>query len=269
MGPRARLLDGAAIEGTGFRLPVANPGPQVGREIADAAGELGIDCRRPEIKISPTAWVTIRRRWRVNGRAMQHLICRDVVQHEADRFGSIQPGWHRNQFTLRQADELRVGPVDRHRGNDKAWFDSGGTGAEPFHHTNQIPPRRKGQPGRLGMDALACHNIGQRDTRGQCPHSHFAILRLRAPFLNHPKCIGPAVVSDDDPRVSRRGLPPLPSARTRAAPQRPIGRSRAHLCWRVHRKAGSGGGRNPLKGAAFCRALVRSPGQRPPDRARG
>ena len=39
---------------------------------------------------------------------MQHLVRRDVVQHEADSLGGVQPGWHRNQFTLRQADELRV-----------------------------------------------------------------------------------------------------------------------------------------------------------------
>ena len=63
---------------------------------------------------------------------MQHLVRRDVVQHEADSLGGVQPGWHRNQFTLRQADELRVRTVDRQRGNSLAWFDSRGAGAEPI-----------------------------------------------------------------------------------------------------------------------------------------
>ena len=48
---------------------------------------------------------------------MQHLVRRDVVQHETDSLGGVQSGWHRNQFTLRQADELRVSTVDRQRGN--------------------------------------------------------------------------------------------------------------------------------------------------------
>src|SRR5262249_7646472 len=60
---------------------------------------------------------------------MQHLVRRDVVQHEADRLGGVQPGWHRNQFPLRQADELRVRAGDRQRGNYLAWFDSRDTAA--------------------------------------------------------------------------------------------------------------------------------------------
>jgi hypothetical protein len=36
------------------------------------------------------------------------VVRRDVVHHEADSFGGVQPSWHRNQFTLRQADELCV-----------------------------------------------------------------------------------------------------------------------------------------------------------------
>jgi hypothetical protein len=67
--------------------------------------------------------------------AMRHLVRRDVVQHEADSLGGVQPGWHRNQFTLRQADELRVRTADRQRGNYLAWFDSRGTGAEPIPMT--------------------------------------------------------------------------------------------------------------------------------------
>ena len=151
---------------------------------------------------------------------MQHLVRRDVVQHEADSLGGVQPGWHRNQLTLRQADELRVRAVDRHRGNYLAWFDSRDTGAEPIHHANQIPPRREGHRGRLGMNALARHDVGQGDACGQHSHPHFTILRLGALFFNHPKCIGPAVMSDDDARVShgvtRQGK--LTPKRQRSAP---------------------------------------------------
>src|SRR5947209_14566509 len=76
--------------------------------------------------------------------AMQHLVRRDVVQHEADSLGGVQPGWHRHQFTWWQADELRVRAADRQRGNYLARFDSRDTLAEPIHHANQIPPRREG-----------------------------------------------------------------------------------------------------------------------------
>jgi len=87
--------------------------------------------------------------------------------------GGVQPGWHRNQFTLRQTDELCVRAADRQRGNDLPWFDAGDTGAESIHRANQIPPRREGQPGRLGMNALARHDVGQGDAGGQHSHPHF------------------------------------------------------------------------------------------------
>jgi hypothetical protein len=46
---------------------------------------------------------------------------------------------------------------------------------------------------------------------------HFTILWLEALFFNHPKCIGPAVVCDDDAMVSYGAVPPLAGARTSAA----------------------------------------------------
>ena len=98
-----------------------------------------------------------------------------------------------------------------------AWFDSGDTGAEPIHYANQIPPRREGHWRRFGMNALARHYVGQGDACGQHSHPHFTILRLGALFFNHPKFIGPAVVSNDDARVSHRPLPRLPGARACAA----------------------------------------------------
>jgi hypothetical protein len=73
---------------------------------------------------------------------------------------------------------------------------------EPIHNANQIPTRREGHQRRLGMNALARHYVGQRDTCGQYSHPNFTILWLGALFFNHPKWIGPAVVSDDDARVS-------------------------------------------------------------------
>src|SRR5262245_57871625 len=82
-------------------------------------------------------------------RTMQHLVRRDVIQHQADRLGGVQPGRHRNELTFQQADELRVRAVDRHRGNDLSRYDSRRAVAEPIHHANEIPPRRVGYRGRL------------------------------------------------------------------------------------------------------------------------
>src|SRR5215813_8571679 len=139
---------------------------------------------------------------------MQHLVRSDVIQNQADSLCGVQPGWHRNQLTLRQADELRVGAADRHRGNDLTWFDSGYILAEPVHYPNQVPPRREGHPGRFGMNALACHDVGQGDASSQHSHPHFALLRLWALLFKHLKCIGPAVVGNDDSRVSHEALAP-------------------------------------------------------------
>ena len=52
------------------------------------------------------------------------------------------------------------------------------------------------------MNALARHDVGQGDACGQHPDTHLVILRLGALFFNHPKGVGPTVVSDDDARVS-------------------------------------------------------------------
>src|SRR5262245_25409369 len=133
---------------------------------------------------------------------MQHLIRRDVVQNDADGLGSVQTGWRWNQFALRQADELRVRAVYGHRGNDLARFESGDTVAEPLYLANQVPPRRIGHRGRFGVNALARHYVGQGDACGQHSHTHFTILGLGALFFDHAKGVGPAVVSDDDARVS-------------------------------------------------------------------
>ena len=83
-------------------------------------------------------------------RAMQHLIRRDVVQHQTDRLGGVQPGGDRNQIALRQADELRVCTVDRQRGDDLVWLDSRDTVAEPIHHAHRSHPGVNGSRGVSG-----------------------------------------------------------------------------------------------------------------------
>ena len=56
------------------------------------------------------------------------------------------------------------------------------------------------------MNALARHYVGQGDTSNPHFHPNFTILWLGALLFNHPKGIGPAVVSDDDARVSHEPL---------------------------------------------------------------
>src|SRR5690242_17029705 len=75
------------------------------------------------------------------------------------------------------------------------------TVAEPIYLANQVPPRRVGHRGRFGMDALARHYVGQGNTRGEHSDPHFTMLGLGAFLFDHPKCVGPTVVSDDDARV--------------------------------------------------------------------
>ena len=84
-------------------------------------------CNSAEPTPPAAPWISTLARSDLSG-TMQHLVRRDVVQDEADSLGGVQPRWHRNQFTLRQADELRVRTADRQRGNYLAWFDSGDTG---------------------------------------------------------------------------------------------------------------------------------------------
>ena len=51
------------------------------------------------------------------------------------------------------------------------------------------------------MNALAHHQVGQGDSRGQDSHAHFATLWVGTLLFDHMKRIGPAVVRDDDARV--------------------------------------------------------------------
>src|SRR5512140_1265527 len=65
------------------------------------------------------------------------------------------------------------------------------------------------------MDAFACHHVRQRDTGGENPYPNFAALRLRNFLFDHSKCIGTAVVIDDDAPVLHGTLLSLPGARGR------------------------------------------------------
>lgn len=135
------------------------------------------------------------------GGAMHHLVRRDVVQYEADGFGGVQAGGHRDHFTLRQADELCVRTFDGHSGDNLSWFESRDAGAELVHHADQVPSGREGHWGCFGVHALPRHNVRQGDTRSEHLNPHLTTLRLRALFLNHLQCVEPAIVSDDDARV--------------------------------------------------------------------
>ena len=74
------------------------------------------------------------------------------------------------------------------------------------HYTNQIPTWSEGHSGRLGMNALAHHQVGQGNICGQYSHSDFATLWLGALFLKQLKCIESSVVGDDDLRVPHEPL---------------------------------------------------------------
>src|ERR1043166_8309740 len=56
------------------------------------------------------------------------------------------------------------------------------------------------------MNTLARHDVGHGHTCGLHPHPRFTGLRLGGLFFNHPKRIGPAILRDDDARVSRELL---------------------------------------------------------------
>ena len=94
-------------------------------------------------------------------------------------------------------------------------FDPGDAPAKLIHQADQVPSRSEGQPGGLGVDALAHHDVGQGDSCGEHLHPHFAGLRLRARLLHHPKVLGPAVVGDDNASV---GHGPFLHRRARAVP---------------------------------------------------
>ena len=173
---------------------------QIGK--ASELQECGSDSARRAVKQDPLG------RFDAGG-AMQHLIRGDVVQNEGDGLGGVQPRWHRNEHALRQADELRVCAVYGHRRNDLARLQPRATVAEAIDLAHQIPPRRVGHRGGFGVDALARHDVGHGNSRREHSDPHLPPLRLGAVFLNHPKGVGPAVVSDDDAHVFHGHRPPL------------------------------------------------------------
>jgi len=146
------------------------------------------------------------------GGAMQHLVCRDVVQNEAHSLGGVQAGWYGDQFTMGQADEFCVRTGDRQGGHDLTWFESRDAVAKPIHHAHQIPARRERHGGRFGVNALAHHQIRQGNAGGQHPHPHLAAFRLRALFFSHLNGIGSAIVIDDYACVSHEPSDPKPAS---------------------------------------------------------
>ena len=111
---------------------------------------------------------------------------------------SRPPLWRALNPTLRQ---LHARTGDRQPGHCLPWFDSRDAIADRIHYTNQIPTWSEGHSGRLGMNALAHHQVGQGNTCGQHSHSDFTTLWLGALFLKQLKCIESSVVGDDDLRV--------------------------------------------------------------------
>ena len=133
---------------------------------------------------------------------MQHLVRSNVVQHYGDRLRRVQSRRHGDELALEHAHVLRVAPVDGHGGDCLAQFEASHAFAELIDGSDEIPTRRVRHARRFGMDAFARQDVRQTDPRRQHLHPHFTILRLWALFLDHLKCIGSAVVSDDDARVS-------------------------------------------------------------------
>src|SRR5205085_8587960 len=132
---------------------------------------------------------------------MQHLVCSDVVQYEADALGSVQPTWHRNQFTLRQADKLRIRTADRHGSDYLTGHDSSHILSYPIRRANQVPTRREGHRGRFGVNTLTRHHIGQRYTCRQHSHPHLTTLRFGTLLFKKLERIRSAVVGNDDSPV--------------------------------------------------------------------
>jgi hypothetical protein len=89
--------------------------------------------------------------------------------------------WRALNPTLRQ---LHARTGDRQRGHCLPWFDSRDAIADRIHYTNQIPTWSEGHSGRLGMNALAHHQVGQGNTCGQHSHSDFATLWLAMPVFD-------------------------------------------------------------------------------------
>jgi hypothetical protein len=94
---------------------------------------------------------------------------------------------------LWQADKLRIRAVNRQRSNDLSRLDSKGAVPEHIYHANQVPPRREGQAGSLGMNAFAHHDVRQGNTRGLYSYPYFIALGL-GPF-------SPEMVPDSGSRI--------------------------------------------------------------------
>lgn len=70
---------------------------------------------------------------------MQHLIDRDVVQHETHGFTGVQSSWHRHELARPQTDVLSVRAADRHRSDSLPKLDVSHTALEPAHDADEIP----------------------------------------------------------------------------------------------------------------------------------
>ena len=129
---------------------------------------------------------------------MHHLVCRDVVQHEADGLGRIKAIRNRREFTLRQADVLGVGTMNWQSRNHLTDHRLRRFLSDLFHHTHQVPSRRIWQECFFRMDTLPHQQVREGHAGNEHAQPHLASPRLRGFFLCGFQNLRPAKTANDD-----------------------------------------------------------------------
>lgn len=133
---------------------------------------------------------------------VEHLVCGDVVQEEADRLGRVQIVGDADQLLALHTDVLGVGTADGHRPDELA-------DSEPFDPVSQgvdaadkVPAGGVRHTRGFRMDSFARHDIGHGDAGGQDLHAYLTRLRFRSVLLDQLQLLWATVSSDHNALMS-------------------------------------------------------------------
>src|SRR5512138_1234028 len=112
--------------------------------------------------------------WLGMGNAMDHLVGRDVIQHQADGLTGIKARRNNGKFTEWQADVLGVAAMDWHGRNHltehRLWRILSGLLHDPYN----VPSRREGKQCLLRMDSLSHQQVCKGYAGSEHAYPHLA-----------------------------------------------------------------------------------------------
>ena len=136
------------------------------------------------------------------GNAMDQLICRGVVQNEADGFGGIETGGNLDQFGFGEDDVARISTRMRQGGDDIACVPFLNISPARFNDADDIVTGRIRQRGNVGIHPATHQNIGERNSARENLNADLVRAWVADVVFDYFQDFGAAESGEEDASVS-------------------------------------------------------------------